>query len=312
MNVSDIANGSEVKIHASISGHGIVILTEAIFGVSEGLLVKPMEYFGKYMQFLEPSNVSIRNKRDGRVYRFMSTTITPVRTRYGNFHIIRSSSKLEPENIRKAERFYIEKLGLMSINGNNMDLKNCIVYDISMRGIALIPDRHTSLKVGDTLDVMFRYDNTLHNYEVSTVVVRTFKIDGKNAVGCSISNINVDLIGLLASKKKEQTELDRIPETNLNPAISEKQQIKEVNEDIANDSYLDMDLIPERPSMIRIENTPVKAQAPVSAVSPNPLDPSNLEHVSRDSSAPKKSIRERRLAQEDKKIADLLDLKGLD
>ena len=168
MKVSEVSNGSEVKIHAAISGHSIVLMTEAIFGVSAGLLVKPMEYFGKYMQFLEPSNVEIRNKRDGRVYRFMSTTITPVKTRYGNFHLIRSSSKLEPENSRKAERFYIDKLGLISINGNNMDLKNCIVHDISMRGISLLVDDATRLKIGDNIDVMFRYGATLHNYELST------------------------------------------------------------------------------------------------------------------------------------------------
>ena len=128
MNVNDIANGSEIKIYAAISGHSIVLMTEAIFGVSAGLLVKPMEYFGKYMQFLEPSQVQVLNKRDGRIYRFMSTTITPVKTRYGYFHLIRASSKLEPENSRKAERFYIEKLGLMSINGNNLDLKNCPLF----------------------------------------------------------------------------------------------------------------------------------------------------------------------------------------
>ena len=96
MKVSEIANGSEVKIYAAINGHSVVIMTEAIFGVNVGLLVRPMEYFGKYIQFLEPSNVQIRNKRDGRVYKFMSTAISPVKTRYGNFHLIRCSSMLEP------------------------------------------------------------------------------------------------------------------------------------------------------------------------------------------------------------------------
>ena len=103
MKVSEIANGSEVKIYAAINGHSVVIMTEAIFGVNVGLLVRPMEYFGKYIQFLEPSNVQIRNKRDGRVYKFMSTAISPVKTRYGNFHLIRCSSMLEPENSRRAE-----------------------------------------------------------------------------------------------------------------------------------------------------------------------------------------------------------------
>ena len=38
MKVSEIANGSEVKIYAAISGHSVVIMTEAIFGVNVGLL----------------------------------------------------------------------------------------------------------------------------------------------------------------------------------------------------------------------------------------------------------------------------------
>ena len=90
MVINDIAAGSEIKIHASINKHNVVLMTEAIFGVQAGLLVKPMEYFGKYMQFLEPSHVQIKNKRDGRVYSLMSTSITPVKTRYGNFRCIGS------------------------------------------------------------------------------------------------------------------------------------------------------------------------------------------------------------------------------
>lgn len=290
MKVSEIANGSEVKIHAAISGHSIVLLTEAIFGVSVGLLVKPMEYFGKYMQFLEPSNIEIRNKRDGRVYKFMSTTITPVKTRYGNFHLIRSSSQLEPENSRKAERFYIEKLGLLSVNGNNMDLRNCIVHDISMRGISMILDRNTEASPGDQIDVMFRYGDSLHNYEVSTIVVRSFTIKGKKAVGCSISGINVDLIGLIASKKKEaKLNLDAIPATNLNPKIPEKQQIIEVNEDIAKD------LVPDRPAMITIAS--------------NPLDPKYLEHIERKDV--EKQKKEPKLSKQALQIKNLLDLRNI-
>ena len=282
MNINDISNGSEVKIHASINDHGIVLLTEAIFGVSAGLLVKPMEYFGKYMQLLEPSNVEIRNKRDGRVYKFMSTTITPVKTRYGNFHLIRCSSKLVPENTRKAERFYIEKLGLMSINGNNQDLKNCLVHDISMRGISLVLERGTNVKVGDTLNVMFRYGATLHNYEITTMVVRKFDVQGKDAVGCSISNLNVDLIGLLSSKKKAATELDKAPETSLNPDISQEQQIMEVEEDLAKD------LIPERPTTITI--------TPSASSSGKTL---------------REQKRDEKMAKQAREIANLLDLRDV-
>ena len=293
MNVNDIANGSEIKIYAAISGHNIVIMTEAIFGVSAGLLVKPMEYFGKYMQFLEPSQVQVFNKRDGRIYKFMSTTITPVKTRYGNFHLIRASSKLEPENSRKAERFYIEKLGLMSVNGNNADLKNCLIHDISLRGISLILDRDTTLKPGDTLDVRFRYGATLHNYEISTVVVRNFDIQGKRAVGCSISNLNVDLIGLLAAKRNEKhAPLTEAPEINLNPEISQTQQISEVEEDIAKE------MIPEKKKSITISSNGT-----------NPFDPANLEHISDKSLRQKK--REENMAKQAREIENLLDLRDI-
>ena len=293
MNVNDIANGSEIKIYAAIGGHSIVLMTEAIFGVSAGLLVKPMEYFGKYMQFLEPSQVQVLNKRDGRIYRFMSTTITPVKTRYGYFHLIRASSKLEPENSRKAERFYIEKLGLMSINGNNQDLKNCLVHDISLRGLSLVLDKNTSLKPGDHLNVMFRYGATLHNYEISTVVVRNFEIQGKKAVGCSISNLNVDLIGLLSEKRNEKYSASaESPEINLNPEISQAQQIQEVEEDLAKD------ISPSEKKSLNITSNGT-----------NPLDPANLEHITDKSLRQKK--KEEKMAQQARDIENLLDLRDI-
>ncbi len=289
MVIQEIANGSEVKIYASIGGHNIVLLTEAIFGVAAGLLVKPMEYFGKYMQFLEPSTVQIRNKRDGRVYKFMSTTITPVKTRYGNFHLIRCSSELEPENSRKAERFYIEKLGVFTINGNKNALKNCIIHDISLRGMAIILDNETKVKPGDELDIQFRYGATLHNYEVNAIAVRNFTIKDMPAVGCSIANMNVDFVSLVTIKRNEKyTHLDDVPATDLNPEISEKEQVMEVNEDIAKQ------LIPER-----------KPAKPVSAV--NPLDPAILEHVSREKSL-REIKRDERIAKQTKAIENLLDL----
>lgn len=278
MVVQDIANGSEIKIYASIGGHNVVLMTEAIFGVAAGLLVKPMEYFGKYMQFLEPSQVQVRNKRDGRVYRFMSTTITPVKTRYGNFHLIRCSSKLEPENTRKAERFSIEKLGLFSINDNNLDLKNCIIHDISLRGMSIVLIDDTKVRQGDRLNIKFRYGAMLHSYEVSAIAVRTFTVSDKPAIGCSIVNMNVDLVELITRKKAEKDmPVEEPEETNLNPAISQKQQIQEVDEDIAKQ------LIPERPRTPKTSST--TATKPASKPVPtNPFDPAALEHISRDKS----------------------------
>ncbi len=295
MNISEISNGSEVKIHASISKHNVVLMTEAIFGVAAGLLVRPMEYFGKYMQFLEPSAVQIQNKRDGRIYKFMATSITPVKTRYGNFHLIRCSEELEPENSRKSERFFIEKLGLFAINGNTLSLKNCIIHDMSMRGMSLIIDNTTRVRIDDILDISFRYGPTFHNYQVRAKVVRMFAVQNKPALGCSILNMNVDLVELVKSKRDEKyapEEEAAIATTNLNPEISEEQQIQEVDEDIARQ------LIPERDRTKRISYE-------------NPFDPSKLEHVP----APDKTLRQKKLeekkAQQAREIENLLDLRDI-
>ena len=294
MKITDIANGSEVKIHASINGHSVVLLTQAIFGVSAGLLVRPMEYFGKYMQFMEPSQVEIRNKRDGRVYKFMSTTITPVKTRYGKFHLIRCSSAIEPENSRRAERFSLEKLGLFAVNGNTSALKNCIIHDISMRGMSLIVDNATKCRVGDKLEVSFRYGELLHNYEVSAVVVRMFAVQNKPALGCSISNMNVDLIGLLSKKRMEKYPELAESETNINPEISQEQQIKEVEEDLAT----------------QIRPNPSGQKQITDA---NPFDPNKLEHIQLDND--QKSLRQKKrdekLAAQSREIENLLDLRDI-
>lgn len=289
MTVQDISNGSEIKIYACVGGHNIVLMTEAIFGVAAGLLVKPMEYFGKYMQFLEPSSVQVRNKRDGRVYRFMSTTITPVKTRYGNFHLIRCSSELEPENTRKAERFNIEKLGVFSVNGNNTMLKNCIIHDVSLRGMSIILVDDTKVKPGDRLDIRFVYGEPLHNYEVSTIAVRNFTVSDRPAIGCSIANMNVDLVALITSKKSQRHMLEE--DINLNPEISEQQQILEVEEDIAK------------------QNFPIPSKT-IRVTPSNPLDPAVLEHVSREKTI-REQKKEERTQKEQEAIERLLDIKDI-
>ena len=313
MNVNDIAGGSEIKIHASINKHNVVLMTSAIFGVSSGLLVKPMEYFGKYLQFLEPSLVEVMNKRDGRLYKFMSTSITPVKTRYGNFHLIRCSSEIAPENTRKSERFSIGKLGIFRVNGNTTNIKNCIVHDSSMRGMSIIIDNSSKCKVGDQIDVSFIYGEVIHNYNVSAVVVRMFAVSGNPALGCKISNMGVDLIELLNAKKSQKmaTEAEIEAATNLNPAISKEQQQNEVEQDL-----LSQIRNQPRPAQRAVQpqaavNSQVPSRPAAQKAPANPLDPPNLEHVDR----PEKTIREQkkqeRQAKIEKALDDLRDINGI-
>ncbi|MEE3495621.1 MAG: hypothetical protein VZR06_10705, partial [Butyrivibrio sp.] len=146
---------------------------------------------------------------------------------------------------------------------------------------------------GDKIDVMFRYGSSLHNYELSTVVVRNFKLGKKNALGCSISSLNIDLIGLLSSKKNEQlAKLDEASETNLNPDISEEQQIVEVEEDVA------MDIVPERPATITIR-------------SGEPLELKDIDAGKDDEMTVRRRNKEKKIAEKRREIESLLDLRDI-
>ena len=106
----------------------------------------------------------------------------------------------------------------------------------------------------------------------------------------------MDLIGFLTSMKNEkQPNLDEIPETNLNPKISQKQQIIEVEEDIAKE------LVPERRETITI-------------TSRNPYDPDSLEHISRSETQGKtlrQKKKEMRESEQAREIENLLDLRNI-
>ncbi len=204
MKLSEVMKESKIKIHASINGHGILFITKAAIGVRDGLLVESLTYFNEDLTFREPTKIIAVNKRDGRTYEFESQSIGPVETRYGKFHLIRCPDDGKVANRRQAERYDIDRLGVIRINRGG-DIRNALVYDISMRGIAFILDSDAICKVGDHITASFRYDpNYFHFYACEATVVRIFTIDNQIAAGCSIDSMGADLITLISNKKKEK------------------------------------------------------------------------------------------------------------
>lgn len=208
MKISEVMKDSKIKIHATINGHGILLITKAEVGVRDGLLVDSLTYFDEDLTFSEPSKVVAVNKRDGRSYEFMATRIGPVDTRYGKFHLIRCTDDGRIVNRRQAERYDIDKLGVIRI-GDNKDIRNALVYDISMKGIAFILDSDTPVKKGDHIIASFRYDpNYFHFYACEATVVRMFTLNGQPAIGCTLDAMGADLVTLISSKKKEKLGLN--------------------------------------------------------------------------------------------------------
>lgn len=204
MKLNDVMKDSKIKIHANINGHGILLITKAEIGVRDGLLVDSLTYFDEDLIFREPTKIVAINKRDGRTYEFESQSIGPVDTRYGKFHLIRCPEEGAPVNRRHAERYDIDKLGVIKIN-RGRDIRNAHVYDISMKGVAFILDNEANPKVGDHVSASFRYDPTyFHFYSCEATVVRVFMIDNQLAIGCSINSMGADLVTLISNKRREK------------------------------------------------------------------------------------------------------------
>ncbi len=204
MKLSDVMKDSKIKIHASINGHGILLITKAAIGVRDGLLVESLTYFDHDLTFREPCKIIAVNKRDGRSYQFESKSIGPVETKYGKYHLIRCPEDGLVINRRQAERYDIDKLGVIRI-GKEGDIRNALVYDISMKGIAFILDNDAVCRVGDHITASFRYDpNYFHFYACEATVVRVFTLDNQLAIGCTLDSMGADLVTLISNKKKEK------------------------------------------------------------------------------------------------------------
>ncbi|WP_044914659.1 PilZ domain-containing protein [Butyrivibrio sp. WCE2006] len=210
---------SKIKIHASINGHGILLITKAEVGVSDGLLVDSLTYFDEDLTFSGLSKIIAVNKRDGRSYEFEANRIGPVETKYGKFHLIRCTDEGKIINRRAAERYDIDRLGVIRI-GESKDIRNALVYDISMRGIAFILDKDASVKVGDHVIASFRYDPAyFHFYACEATVVRIFTMNDQPAIGCTLDSMGADLVTLIRSRKKEKLgiKVDDILDTAKSP-----------------------------------------------------------------------------------------------
>ena len=98
----------------------------------------------------------------------------------------------------------------------------------------------------------------------------------------------------MSSKKNEkQTKLDEAPATDLNPKITEQQQILEVEEDVARD------IIPERPATITIR--------PGKQMNLKDME----ERADSDDMAILRKNKEKKMADERREIESLLDLRNI-
>ena len=200
MKISQISSGSAIVIEMPGSGvEPSFYKTEAIFPMSGGLLVKP-PLSGEQMIISLPARISILNKKDQRTYVFDASNIAPMETDYGIKYLIMSDTDAEALSRRKADRYDILCMGTMSYKDFN---GNVVIYDLSMRGIAVITGVPGLGQVGDTVTIRFREGQSFHSYVIEAEIVRFFEVKGKAAIGCKVGSMPFDIMQLLEKKKKE-------------------------------------------------------------------------------------------------------------
>ena len=199
MKISQMSSGSAIIIEVQGSGpEPTYIKTEALFPMGGGLLVKkPSE---GSMDVQGQMRLTIHNKKDDRSYVFNRLSISPMDTQYGLVYMIKSDEEGEGLCRRKAERYDILCMGTMA----HRDFTgNVIIYDMSMRGVAVITGVPNIGKVGDIVTIRFRDGQGFHSYVIEAEIVRYFEVKGKAAIGCKVAAMPFDIMQLLEKKKLE-------------------------------------------------------------------------------------------------------------
>lgn len=215
MRIEDVMRGSSVLAEIEIQHQQVLISTEVLFGMNDGVLVNRIMVGDGDLIWKRPCKVTIHNKRDERTYIFQAATIEPIETQYGRVHKIVSSSEGEQKEMRVAERMEVIRLG--SVFSHGITYK-AIIYDISATGIAVILDGNVHMKVGDNCTIRFILGDSkevLRAFEFEAEVVRFFDVKGRVAVGCRVRNMPsgvLDALNQIEAEKVLQAALSEAAE----------------------------------------------------------------------------------------------------
>ena len=200
MKTSEIAPLSPAILETEVDGKQHLLRTEVLAGAEWGLLVKRIQENGVDIETHQESQVTVRNRGDNRIYVFAVQSVTPTNSDYGVVHVLKIEAVATIQSLRKAERVDMLSKGEVITPKGKF---NVVIYDLSVRGISMIIGDKSICAVGDVLSVSFYVGQDFHKYEAQAEVVRFFQVKGKDAIGCRLRGMPVDVIGLVDRKKAE-------------------------------------------------------------------------------------------------------------
>ncbi len=106
-------------------------------------------------------------------------------------------------NNRKAERYKIQRIAHARV-GNKIEQK-VLINDLSMRGVSLLVGKSSkAYDIGDEVDLDMVKEDGYSHVKISCQVVRKFKIDQFEAVGCELRNVSTCLLDYILCIKKQK------------------------------------------------------------------------------------------------------------
>ncbi|SDB02289.1 PilZ domain-containing protein [Butyrivibrio sp. INlla16] len=207
MNITALAQGTELTVSTLIDNMPVNIKTKAISVMEDSLLVGPLKYHGQPIPAATQAT-AISKMPSGISINFHLESVIPYENWNDTYYLLKGTEAIsDADNQRKAERYVINALSKAVIN--HVTTTSAIIYDISIRGLSLLLGKSATAKAGDTIRLTFKPAGYTKAFEMNLTVVRNFKIGTYDAVGCKMRGIDSQLMTYILSVKKQKDEIKR-------------------------------------------------------------------------------------------------------
>jgi hypothetical protein len=204
MNVENIAPGTKVNIELNYNGNSYTVESTVLTQYSQGVLITPVVCGGKMIKYCSDARMFYTDS-EGKLRNFFLEGLSPIDFTGSLFHVAQGSETIRKPNARKAERYKIQRIATAQVGAS----RSCkvLVNDLSMRGISMIVGRgNNKFNIGDKINLdMVREDGYTH-ITVKCQVVRKFKVDEFDAVGCVLQDMSSGLLKYILGVKKQKQE----------------------------------------------------------------------------------------------------------
>jgi hypothetical protein len=201
MKITDIPQTTELMLQLTIDGLPHTCSTTVLTAYGDGLLVSTVMHNGKAVGFCSGGTFEFTRPCTHEIHRFHVESVSRIELGSTHFHLLRGQDTAVTGQQRKAERYMVQRMGTAVINYTRTI--NVIVNDISMRGISLLVGQEQKCKVGDEIRLSFFTSGVARRLTLQCKVVRLFNVQGYNAVGCIVKNVDMDYLNFVNEKKAE-------------------------------------------------------------------------------------------------------------